>query len=330
VFKRQTGTGRIITSVRYNDFMRKLLVLCLVLAAACATPASTQIFSPNEPLLYQTVTPSATTGPTGLIEFAETPLPSPTPFDYTIKGGDTLGSIADRFHVSLDALLAANPDVSPNAMSIGETLKIPSTPKNISGEGTPTPAPFAVQQIGCHPTGDQQLWCFALAYNDSPDPIEDVTAQVTLLDSEGRSKASQMATLPLNLLPAHQALPLSVLFAAAPAGLHPQVQVLTAVRLTPDDQRYRPAVVQNTRVQVDWTGLSAQADGQVLLPADSKPAASVWVAAVAYDRDGRVVGVRRWESSSGLEPGGSLPFSMLLSSVAGDIERVDFVVEARP
>jgi len=286
--------------------------------------------SRSEPLPYQTITPSVTAGPTGLVQFAQTPLPSPTPFNYTIRAGDTLGGIADHFSVSLDALMAANPDVSPNAMSIGQTIKIPSTPRNISGQGTPTPAPFVVQQIACHSTGDRQLWCFALAYNDSSEPVEDVTAQVTLLDAEGQAKGTQMAMLPLNILPAHQALPLSAFFSAVPAGLHAQVQVLTAVRLTANDPRYLRAQVQNTQVRVDWSGLTAQASGQITLPADSRPAASIWVAATAYDRDGRVVGVRRWESKAGLQPGGTLPFSMLVSTVGGEIERVDFAVEATP
>lgn len=311
--------------------MRKLLVLGLLVFAACSPLQPTQITSAHEPLPYQTVTPSVTAGPTGLVQFAETPLPSPTPFDYTIRAGDTLGGIADHFSVSLDALVAANPDISPNAMSIGKTIKIPSTPKNVSGQGTPTPAPFVVQEIACHAAGDGQLWCFALAYNDSSEPMENVTAQVILRDPKGNTVESKTAMLPLDILPAHQALPLSAFFSGVTAAdLRPQVQVVTAIRLTPNDARYLPAALQNSQVQVDWSGLSARASGQVLLPAEAKAAASVWVAAVAYDGDGRVVGVKRWESSGGLQPGSTLPFSMLISSVAGNIERVDFAVEARP
>ena len=311
--------------------MRKWLVLGLLAAAACAPPAGAPPAAPHEPAPYRTVTPSATAGPTGLVEFAQTPLPTPTPFDYAVKRGDTLGGIAERFNVPLDALLAANPGVSPNAMSIGATLKIPSTPRNLSGEGTPTPAPFAVQQIGCRPTGEGQLWCFALARNEAAEPLENVTAQITLLDAEGASRDSQTAMLPLDILPPYQSLPLTALFRAA--GLpevRPQVQVLSAIRLMADDPRYLPAALQNTQVQVDWSGLSAQARGQVWLPEDSKPAASVWVAAAAYDRDGSVVGVRRWESSGGLAAGETLPFALSVGSVGGAIQRVDFAVEARP
>jgi hypothetical protein len=56
----------------------------------------------------------------------------------------------------------------------------------------------------------------------------------------------------------------------------------------------------------------------------------VWVAATAYDATGRVVGLRRWEWAEGLSPGGSLPFELMIASLGGRIERVEFAVEARP
>jgi hypothetical protein len=71
-------------------------------------------------------------------------------------------------------------------------------------------------------------------------------------------------------------------------------------------------------------------NGQVYLPPESKPASQVWVAAVAYDYTGRVIGVRRWELNAALEAGNSLPFAFMISSVVGEIDRVEFAVEARP
>ena len=312
--------------------MRMTVVIVLCLSAACApirgigTPASRDL----QP--YKTITPSVTSAqPAGLIELAESAIPSPTPFAYTIKAGDTLGQIADRFNVQLDLLLAANPDVDPNSMRVGDTLKIPSNPKNTTGESTPTPVPFSINEISCHRTADDGLWCFALAHNDSPDVMENVTAQFILTDSGGKSVASQTALLPLNILPANASLPLSVFFAPGlPPDVHPQVQVLTAIRLLAGDQRYLPASVQNTQVLVDWSGLSAQVSGQVVLPAGSRSASKVWVAAVAYDGAGNVAGVRRWESTDGLPAGNSLPFSFIVSSISGSIQGVEFAVEARP
>jgi len=269
--------------------------------------------------------------PEGLVVTFETPLPSPTPFIYTVKSGDTLSQIAEQFHISLDALMAANPDVNPSGMSIGQVLKIPSSPQNPTGEGTPTPVPFPVQRVACHPTADGGLWCFVLVRNDFSNFMENVTAQITLVDAEGATIASQAALPLLNILPPQQSMPLTVFFTPeVPPSATPRVQILTAIRLLPGDERYLPAAIQNSLVQVEWDGLSARVNGQVLLPASSKPARLVWVAAVAYDAAGAVVGVRRWESSSGLAAGGSLPFSFVLSSVGGRISRVEFAVEARP
>jgi hypothetical protein len=128
-------------------------------------------------------------------------------------------------------------------------------------------------------------------------------------------------------------LPLTV-FLPPPLGIppdaKPQVQVLTAIRLLPNDERYLPATINNTLVQVNADGRSARLNGQVHLPAEATAASQVWVTGTAYDQAARVVGVRRWESTAGLLPGGSLPFEFMVSSVGGRIERVEFAVEARP
>lgn len=267
--------------------------------------------------------------PEGLV-VAETPLPSPTPFTYTIQRGDTISSIALKFGVSMDDLQAANPEVSPNAMSVGQVIRIPSDPENPSGEPTPTPVPFTIQQIGCYPTADKGMWCFVLAHNDFPEFIENVSAQVTLVDANNTILASQTALLPLNILPPNTSLPLVVFFSPEiPFDAQPRVQVLTAIRLLPNDERYLPATINNTLVQVDADGYSARVSGRVSLLGDSRAASQVWVAGTAYDEVGRAVGVRRWEWSAGLAAGGNLPFEFVLSSIGGKIERVEFAVEAR-
>jgi LysM repeat protein len=279
---------------------------------------------------FVTSTRALTQTPEGLVA-AETPLPSPTPFTYTIKAGDTISSIAFRFDVSMDDLQAANPEISPNTMSIGQVIKIPSNPANPSAEPTPTPAPFSVQQIQCHPTADKGMWCFVLVHNDFSEPLENVSAQVTLVDRNNATLASQPALLPLNILPPHTSMPLSVYFLPdVPYDAEPQVQILTAIRLLPDDERYLPATINNTLVQVNADGHNARVSGLVLMPTEAGNASQVWVAAAAYDEAGRVVGVRRWEWDQGLAAGGSLPFEFMLASIGGKISSVDFAVEARP
>jgi LysM repeat protein len=313
-----------------------LLFSFLFLLSSC-TPRgikSTPLPATLIPFLTSTrilATPTGTLQtPEGVVA-AETPLPTPTPFAYTIQRGDTISSIALKFGVSMDDLLAANPEVSPNAMSVGQVIDIPSNPGNPSGEPTPTPAAFTIQQIECYPTADQGMWCFVLVHNDFPDFMENVSAQVTLVDKNNTTLASQTALLPLNILPPNTSLPLMVFFPPEiPPDAKPQVQVLTAIRLLPNDERYLPATINSTLVQVNADGRSARLNGQVLLPAHANSARRVWVTATAHDNAGRVVGVRRWESNAGLSPGGNLPFEFMVFSLGGRIERVEFAVEARP
>jgi hypothetical protein len=115
-----------------------------------------------------------------------------------------------------------------------------------------------------------------------------------------------------------------------PADARPRARVLTGMHLEPNDERYLPATLHNTLALIDRSGRSALVSGTVRLPENVAPAGLVWVAAVAYDDTGRVVGARRWESSAGVAPGSSLLFSFEVSGLAGEIERVEFVVEARP
>src|SRR5688572_22564287 len=255
------------TLLRTSRLLPALLLLLLILTA-CGPQSTAPAPPPGEliPYLTSTQAPLPPGSPEGLVPLT-TPLPSPTPFTYTVQSGDSLSVIAEKFSVSLDDLQAANPEISSSAMSVGQVLRIPSNPDNPSGEPTPTPAPFMIPQIECYPTANRGLWCFVLAFNDSPDFMENLSAQVTLVDSNDVVLASQTALLPLNILPPNTSLPLVVYFPPEiPLGAKPQVQVLTAIRLLPNDARYIPAVVNNTLVLINADGHSAQVSGLILPP----------------------------------------------------------------
>lgn len=67
---------------------------------------------------------------------APTVPPAPTPTVYTVKKGDTLSKIAARNGLTLDELLAANPDIkNPNKVGEGQQIIIPAP-----GGGSANPA----------------------------------------------------------------------------------------------------------------------------------------------------------------------------------------------
>jgi len=265
-----------------------------------------------------------------VIVIAETPLPTATPFIYTIQEGDTFSELAEKFKISQDDLRAANPDVSPNSMSIGATLLIPNSSNSLANASTPTPVPAPVTQTVCHPTADNGLWCFALIQNNTPELLENVSAQIILLDKNNNVLASQTAFTPLDIIPPNSSLPVYVFFPNTPASLREniQVQLLSAIQLNINNSRYLPVTLNNTIAQIGWNGLTAQLSGQISLPSDSTATTQVWVAAVAYDKDGRVVGVKRWEGGA-IQPAGNISFSFSVASLGSAIEAVEFFVQAR-
>lgn len=57
------------------------------------------------------------------------PIPEcPNGFLYIIQPGDTFYKLAQRFGVSVDAIIAANPGVNPNNLQIGQRICIPIRP----------------------------------------------------------------------------------------------------------------------------------------------------------------------------------------------------------
>jgi LysM repeat protein len=256
-------------------------------------------------------------------------LPTPTIFAYTVVAGDTLSSISKRTGVSLEALLAANPGISPTMLPVGTKLVIPAGEK-IPAESTPTAVPLPLRQAYCWPEASGGLWCFALVQNETSEPLENLSAQFALLDSDGQGLADQEAYGLLDILPPGASMPLAAHFPPpVQAGFSAAVQVLTANRILPGDARYLPVSLDNILVSVEASGRSARVSGRVLL-AGAGTANTLWVLATAFDTAGNVVGLRRWESGTALTAAAPVPFDFQVSSLGPGIARVEFLTEARP
>lgn len=308
-------------SSNYNHLMRKLSFLFIFLAA-CAPANEQTADTPLQP--YFTSTPANTVAPNVLPP--DTPNPTNTLQVYTVEEGDTLSGIAEKFKIPQADLIAANPDVNPNALPIGATLFIPDPSSTQNAASFLTPVPVPITQAVCHPTADSGLWCFALVQNNTPGLIENVSARINLLDENNNAVASQTAFLPLDIIRPNESLPVFAFFPNAPLDSTPQIQMLSAMQGS--GFGYLPVSLENTSAEMDWSGVTAKVSGQVYLPAESKAATEVWVAAVAYDSVGTVVGLRRWEGG-GIQPGGMIRFEFQVSSVGGGIEAVEFFVQAR-
>lgn len=70
--------------------------------------------------------PTAPTAPVAAPTAATAPAPVATAGTYTVKSGDTLGGIAARHHSSSAAIASANHISNPNALKVGQVLRIPA------------------------------------------------------------------------------------------------------------------------------------------------------------------------------------------------------------
>jgi len=66
------------------------------------------------------------------------PPPVPEMQEYTIVKGDKLSTIAGNNHVSLPALMNANPGIDPKKLKIGQKIKIPAAASASSAVSTPS------------------------------------------------------------------------------------------------------------------------------------------------------------------------------------------------
>lgn len=128
---------------------RRLIVYLLLNALVSAVVTATVLWlwdrshpaSPVSPAITFTATPPVAPAagtqapPAAPTAAAPTAEALTTPTTYTVKAGDSLGSIAAAFDVSVDDIMALNSLTDANVISVGQTLLIP-----VAGTVPPTDA----------------------------------------------------------------------------------------------------------------------------------------------------------------------------------------------
>jgi len=195
-----------------------LFVLCLLLAACTqAPPAPTTV--PGTPTPAGRLTPYYTAMPQPFPQITDTPTPlpspTPTPFIHIISEGEDFFGLAYRYGITVDDIIAANPDVNPNAMSVGGELVIPfqDAPDQSANQAAPElPAGLSLEPARCWRMAEGGAWCFAPLSNTGETVLELVTGRFILQDASGGELLTRPASLPLDVLTPHSVL------SAAPAG----------------------------------------------------------------------------------------------------------------
>ncbi|MBW7881801.1 MAG: LysM peptidoglycan-binding domain-containing protein [Caldilineaceae bacterium] len=117
--------------------------------AAQAAAATTGTPEQAEPVVERTdATPAATVEPTGQATAATTATPEPAArevFQYTVKQGDTISSIAGRFNVDVQVIRELNFLPDDNIFA-GQILTLPYI-EGMTAEGAPTATPEPFQHV---------------------------------------------------------------------------------------------------------------------------------------------------------------------------------------
>jgi LysM repeat protein len=275
---------------------------------------------------YQTMTPSPIQ-PTATIIVAipVTPSPTATPILYTVKGNDTMLGIAYQFGISLEELKAANPKVDPHFMGEGLKLIIPISGKIPEELPTPTPMVVHTESPKCYPAGDGGVWCIVALRNDLETSLENLSIWIGLYTLHGEKITSQVAYAPMNILRPGKTIPLMAYFAPPiPIEFQAQYQVLSALSVTVKDVRYLDLQFNVGTVAINPDGSQVVVSGDVIVPEGTPTLSQLWVLIVAFDSNGDIVGARKWKSA------GETHFDITAFSLAGKIDHVEVLIEARP
>jgi len=315
-----------------------------LLIFGCARNGSTEF--PTQPLdgnliLYSTATQKSGSGSVVATQIpkpnpTKIPLPTSTPFVYQVVENDTLTGIAFRHSVPLEELIAANPSIDPNFLTIGLTLTIPLDGVTSQILTTSTPVSLVIEHPSCYFQIDGVLQCMSVVENDQVYAVENVSVMISLQFPDGNDAISQIAIPPINIIPAGQK---SAVVASFSSPLNPkfvaQSSLLSVIPVSQDDQRYFQSELQSLEIMISSDGQQASVSGLTrFLPEQSDTeqqiAETVWLVAFAYDHQNKIVGIRKWVANDLLLSGEWVNFDFVVYSLGQSIDYVELITELRP
>jgi LysM repeat protein len=273
---------------------------------------------------FNQILPTKTIFPTLL------PSPTSTPHLYTIAEGDTFTSIALRHGIKVSDLIASNPGVDPNFLTIGNTITIPLPDNSLMNDQQPTPIPVDISTPVCYHNKMDELWCLSFVKNNQSYDLENISAEFHITGSEKSHINSEIVFSPLYVIPSGLSAPIVVYFPPPiPANYRVQAKILSSIPKSNDDSRYLSPAIQKQNIRISKNGLSAIVTGEVFI-LENVEVQEIWVVAVAYSQEEIPVGFRKWESPIPLAVGETISFEFNIYSLGPPIDDVKLLVEAHP
>lgn len=320
--------------------MKKLLLclnsLILLSIFGCSPTPTTPPPSPTAtlfPLHRASATPTREMA-VPIYTVIPSPGPSPTPFVHFVQKDDTLLGIAIRYGVTLEEVLAANPDINPRILSIDQEILIPSLEGDVPGGLIPTatPIPLEIAQVNCYTTITENLLCITHVVNSAEVWLEGLSVIITRFDDQGEQIGAQPAFAPLNLLPPGSVMPFGARF--SDGGDNAEL----AIAITNTSFFAKSVEGRYMSMSLDWESQVIEQNGVIwkivgtssIYPENEFGTDRVSFLVTAFSETGNVVGFRKWEHVGRVEPGAVIDFEIEVYSLGPPISYVEVLAEAIP
>jgi LysM repeat protein len=258
--------------------------------------------------------------------------PSPTPFIHVVQKDDTLLGIAFRYGVSMDDLLAANPGIDPRILSIDQEIVIPLGEDDPMTQLLPTatPLPLHLSDVSCYLNQADSFWCISTLENDLEEPLEAVSAILTLQDENGLSIEAKTAYSPLNLIPPGAKIPLAAIFSDFTGEFaYALIRPSTSFPAQSVDERYITYELFRDVDEPAEDFKSWRIEGRLLSKdVEGRSAARATILIVALDEKDLIIGFRKIKITTSIDAGETVNFNTEVFSLGPEIKSVEVYAEA--
>jgi LysM repeat protein len=267
------------------------------------------------------ITPVETPSPTITLT------PTPTPFIYIVVEGDTLFDIAARHGTTIEAILALNPGLQPELLSIGQELILPEQvrPDPTATSGTANQSSIVISGLVAYRTPTNGIWILGELTNQGGQDLENVQVTVTLLDDAGQSVQEDNIWPATNIIEAGNKAPFGTLVIPAPSvDVSPDAIVVSADPIIDLGNRYLDFEVANVEAEIN--GGQAMIIGEIVNTGD-KNATEIALIVTLYDGEGNVTGYQKSYLDEPLVSGSTTPFEIHVLPPGDMIHDYAFLVQ---
>ena len=254
-------------------------------------------------------------------------VPTAAPVIHVVALGETFSSIALQYGMTIDAVRAANPDANPNALIVGDELVIPVGAANsVLQLDAEIVNDVQFNDPHCVHTNDSGLWCSVLVEIVGERDLENLVVAFSFISKDGKLLDKKYVPTIMQFTPSGSTIPAVVFLKSDPGGIEQvNCSIFSGQIYDPIVNDYLSITVEDEKSSV--SGKEANISGKMVVAAeDGLDRANIWLAAAAYNAEGRLVGVRRLDSEVATNE--VFDFSLTVYAAEDTIDRVEVLTEA--